>query len=364
MFWLVFSGLGTYNFPFCRYLAMDSCVSYFSPFSETDRSRIVECTLAKFGKEECVSAFKRMIIVRELENRGEAAYLDGKIGGFYHSYAGQEAIAAALITACGKDNYIFSSYRCHAYALETGVSPREIAAELLGKSTGCALGRGGSMHMCSDTMPGGFGIVGGQVPLAIGGAFSAKYLKNGLISIAVLGDGAVAQGAFHESLNYASLHSLPVLFLVENNLWGMGTAVHKAISLQPIWKSCGDAYKMSSYLLNGMDFFNCLGGFQTAYEEIKEKSRPVIIECSCSRFRGHSISDSNSYRTSNEMKQILTQDPLLLMNNDLIGAGVLQKDDFDHFKKSAKQIVLDAFQYAESSPEPSITELEEYVYAP
>ncbi|MEG0287944.1 MAG: thiamine pyrophosphate-dependent enzyme [Victivallaceae bacterium] len=343
---------------------MSPCNSYFSLYPGLSRLEFVKKMLDDFGENNCISSLKRMILVREFETRGEAAYLNGLIGGFYHSYAGEEAIATSLIASCGKENFIFASYRCHGYALELDVSPSAIAAELLGKTTGCALGRGGSMHMCADTMPGGFGIVGGQIPLALGGAFSAKYLDRNCISIAVIGDGAVAQGVFHESLNYASLHSLPLMIIVENNFWGMGTSLKKAIAALPIWERYGKAYDILSYCLNGMDFFNCLSGFRVAHQQMFKTQRPALIECSCARFRGHSISDPNAYRSEQEMKETFQQDPIILLKDDLIKAGLLTSEEYDVFKKEAKNTVREAFSYAENSPDPLITELEENVYAP
>ena len=178
--------------------------------------------LGSLDKELIIKMLKEMLLIRHFENRAEAAYLEGKVGGFFHAYTGQEAIQVAAVNAIGVNNWWITTYRCHALALLTGATPNECMSELYGKANGNAMGRGGSMHLYSDTMLGGFGIVGGQVPIAVGAGFAAKYLEEDKISIGFLGDGAVAQGAFHESMNLASLWDIPTMIVIENNQWGMG----------------------------------------------------------------------------------------------------------------------------------------------
>ncbi|BAE81301.1 pyruvate dehydrogenase E1 alpha chain [Chlamydia felis Fe/C-56] len=329
---------------------------------ESDESS-VKNIIDVFGAPRCLELLKQMLLIREFETRGEEAYLEGLAGGFYHSYSGQEAVATAALANTGLDQWFFSSYRCHALAILLNIPLRSLAAELLGKETGCALGRGGSMHMCGPNFPGGFGIVGGQIPLAAGAAFAIKYRGEDKISLGFIGDGAVAQGVFHETLNFASLHNLPLMLIIENNGWGMGTALKRAIAKLSIGESQGSSYGIRSFTLNGFDLFNCLTGFKDAYEYMLKTRRPIIIECLCSRFRGHSISDPNLYRSKEEMQCLIKKDPIIFVKNWLIRLGVLSEENFQAMRQECRSEVVKAFTEAKSDPEPTIATLEEGVYA-
>ncbi|MFI5334041.1 MAG: thiamine pyrophosphate-dependent enzyme, partial [Chlamydiales bacterium] len=265
------------------------------------------------------------------------------------------------------------SYRCHAYALLLGASPNELMAELYGKATGNAKGRGGSMHFFTDRFLGGFGIVGGQIPIATGAAFSAKYAKKVQlnkqvppcqIALCFFGDGAVAQGAFHESLNIASLWDIPCLYVIENNQWGMGTHVARAISVETIADKKASSYGMQGYTFDGMDFFNCYAGFSHVFEEMKKNSRPVLVEVLTERFRGHSISDPALYRSKDQLKFCMERDPLLIMLKTLTSLGILSEQEYLAMDKQQKEIVLAAMKFADESPWPNPIELEEGVFAP
>lgn len=325
-----------------------------------------ENILKKIGKNKALEALKCMLLIRHFEVRGEAAYQQGLIGGFYHSYSGQEAIQVAAIQAFGKKNWWVGFYRCHALALLLGATPNEIMAELYGKSTGNARGRGGSMHLYTDRMLGGFAIVGGHLPIAAGAALSLKYLKKkDEIAICFLGEGAVAQGAFHESLNLASLWNLPVIYIIENNHWGMGTHATRALSFaDKIAETLAPPYKMKGYTINGMDYFECYQEFEKIHKEVLETSRPVLVECVCERFRGHSISDPGLYRTKESLQALMKQDPISLLQNALIENGLLTLEEYKEFDHEAKEKVLEAMEYAQKSPFPSEATLEEDVYAP
>ena len=217
--------------------------------------------LKKTNSETLIDCLRQMMKIRHFEIRAEAAYLQGKVGGFFHSYIGQEAIQAAVLQVLGPDNWFMSSYRCHALALLLGATPRELMAELYGRATGNAKGRGGSMHFYTDRLLGGIGIVGGQIPFATGAAFTIKYQEKRSGQYAFLGDGAVAQGAFHESLNLAALWDLPCIYVIENNMWGMGTLLSGRFrAFSPEDKAPG--YGMKGYTFDGMDFFNCYAGFE------------------------------------------------------------------------------------------------------
>ncbi len=309
-------------------------------------------------------SLEQMLLIRHFELRAEAAYQAGKIGGFFHSYIGQEAIQTAAIAAFGSNNWYTTSYRCHALALLLGASPQELMAELFGKETGNAQGRGGSMHFFTDRMLGGFGIVGGQIPLATGAAFSLKYKAvKDQASICFLGDGAVAQGAFHESLNLASLWNLPCLYIIENNRWGMGTAVEKALCVTRLAEDKAASYNMKGFCLDGMDFFACYDAFSRIYREVIETSRPVLIEVLTDRFKGHSISDPGHYRTKETLKQISQRDPISLFQDKLIQDSILTEDEIKALDKEVKEKVIAAVAYADASPWPDPTRLEEDVFS-
>jgi len=331
------------------------------PFFEASREAVV----AALGKDKLIHALKQMILIRNFETRAEAAYLQGKIGGFFHAYTGQEAIQTAAVDVAGPKNWYSTSYRCHALALLLGASPDELMAELFGRVTGNAKGRGGSMHFYTERLLGGFGIVTGQVPIATGAAFTCKYLNKDEISMTFFGDGAIAQGVFHESLNLASLWNLPCLYVIENNSWGMGTHVSNAVANhQNFSQLAAEAYDMKSYYLDGMDFFNCYAGFKDAVNYIRTRQRPVLIECMTARFKGHSISDPGLYRTKEALKSSIDRDPIVLLKDELIARGMLSEEEFKNFDKEAREKVILSLKFAEESPWGDPITLEDEVYAP
>lgn len=338
-------------------------------FFQSDTSRVVR----ELGKERLLEQLKKMLLIRNFEIRAEGAYLQGKIGGFFHSYIGQEAIQTAAVAVMGVKQWWATSYRCHALALLLGATPNELMAELFGKETGNAMGRGGSMHFFTDRLLGGFGIVGGQIPIATGAAFTIDYLKsvpelkghdNCDVALCFMGDGAVVQGAFHESLNLASLWDLPCIYVIENNQWGMGTHVDRAVSVQPIAEKKAPGFGMESYTLDGMDFFNCYEGFSEIFQKIRKDSRPVLVEIITERFKGHSISDPGLYRSKDELHTCMERDPLVILFKALERAGFLTEEQYHVLDKEQKEIVLQALKYAEESPWPDVLSLEEDVFAP
>ncbi|MBS0620927.1 MAG: pyruvate dehydrogenase (acetyl-transferring) E1 component subunit alpha [Verrucomicrobia bacterium] len=329
--------------------------------------------ISSLGKEVLIKQLKKMLLIRNFELRAEGAYLQGKIGGFFHSYMGQEAIQTAAVAVMGVNQWWATSYRCHALALLLGATPNELMAELFGRETGNALGRGGSMHFFTDRLLGGFGIVGGQIPIATGAAFSAKYqkavpgVKNGTpcdLAACFMGEGAVAQGAFHESLNLAALWSLPCIYVIENNQWGMGTHVNRAISVGPIAEKKGPGYGIEAYTFDGMDFFNCYAGFEHLFREMKKRPRPFLVEVVTERFRGHSISDPGLYRSKDALNTCMARDPLVILFKTLESAGFLTEAEYHEMDKEQKEIVLAALKFAEESPWPDPITLEEDVFAP
>lgn len=325
-------------------------------------SELQKKLMQSLGKDRLIDSLKKMLLIRNFEIRAESAYQQGFIGGFFHSYMGQEAIQTAAVAAMGKENWWSTSYRCHALALLLGATPDEIMAELYGRANGNAKGRGGSMHLYTDRLLGGFGIVGGQIPIATGAGFTIKYEEKKEASICFLGDGAVAQGSFHESLNLASLWKLPCIFVIENNIWGMGTHISRAISVPRLAEDKAASFGMEGYTLNGMDFFECYEAFSTIYQNVLKTSKPVLIEVITERFRGHSISDPGLYRSKEALKACMERDPILMFRVLLEENGILTEDHYKELDHEAKEIAKSAMKYAEESPWPSPITLEEDVF--
>jgi len=333
-------------------------VPHFFP-SDTDK------IIKSMGKDVLVESLRKMLMIRNFEVRAESAYQHGKIGGFFHAYIGQEAIQTAVLQALGPNNWFATSYRCHALALLLGASPNELMAELYGRANGNAMGRGGSMHFYTERLLGGFGIVGGQTPIATGAAFTLKYKgKDNEVAICFMGDGAVAQGAFHESLNLAALWDLPCIYVIENNLWGMGTSIDRAISVKKLAEDKAPGYGIKGYTFDGMDFFNCYAGFSHVLKEVLEERKPILVEAVTERFRGHSISDPGLYRTKQNLVECMQRDPILRLEHALIEAGMIDIDTIKEMDKNEKEIVVAAMKYADESPWPDPIHLEEDVFAP
>jgi pyruvate dehydrogenase E1 component alpha subunit len=330
-------------------------------FFKGDRSALFK----EMGKEKALEALRWMLLIRNFETRAEAAYLQGKIGGFFHSYMGQEAVQTAAVQVIGQNNWWITSYRCHALALLLGATCEELMAELFGRATGNAKGRGGSMHFYTDRLLGGFGIVSGQLPVATGAAFSLKYqgIKD-QVAVCFLGDGAVAQGSFHESLNLASLWRLPCIYVIENNKWGMGTHVSRALVNERLAEEKAPSYRMKGYTFDGMDYLDCFAGFQHVLREVYETERPVLVEVDTERFKGHSISDPGLYRTKEELKKTTIRDPIVRLQKDLVEMGWLTEEEFKEIDKKCREIVMASIQYADESPWPDPAVLGEDVFAP
>jgi pyruvate dehydrogenase E1 component alpha subunit len=335
-------------------------VEYNFFVSDTDK------IIAELGQAKLVDQLKKMLLIRQFEQGGYLSGNQKKLGGFYHSYEGQEAIQVGCVAAVGIDHWFTTTYRCHALAYLLGATPNAMMAELYGRTTGVAKGLGGSMHMYADHLLGGLAIVGGHLPIAVGAAFSLKYQKKeGLASFCFLGDGAVVQGAVHESLNLSALWKLPCVFVIENNFWGMGTAVNNAVCIEPIAENLAKAYGIKSYTLKGSDFFNCYAGFKEALAEVTRSSKPVLIEAVVQRFKGHSISDPGLYRDKKDLKKIISeQDPIQLLKNALIEKKFLTEAQFKQMDDEAAQIIEDAMKFADESPWPDPMNLEQGVFAP
>jgi pyruvate dehydrogenase E1 component alpha subunit len=312
---------------------------------------------------ELVKLFEQMVLSREFEESCAEQYTKGHITGFLHLYSGQEAVAVGATAALHKDDYILSAYREHAQAIVRGADPKRVMAELFGKATGLCKGKGGSMHLFSPEISfmGGYAIVGGQLPIACGLAFSAKYRQEDRITACFFGDGAVNQGTFHESLNWAKLWELPVLFICENNFYGIGTEVHRSSALPQLHKrTCG--YDIPSEKVDGMDVIAVYKAVKYAAEKVRESSRPQFIEMTTYRFRGHSMSDPAKYRSVAEHEVWKARDPLPNYAKRLVAEGITTEAELEAIRKRCTAVVEEAVKFAEESPWPEEQEVWEDIY--
>ena len=308
-------------------------------------------------KDKLQRFYEQMMLVRRFEEKAAQLYGQEKIHGFCHLYIGQEAVAVGALGALNKDDYVITTYRDHAHPIILGADPGAVMAELYGKATGISKGKGGSMHMFDPSrgLYGGHGIVGGHVPLAAGMAFASKYREDGRVTVCFLGDAAVNQGAFHEALNMASLWDLPLIVLVENNVYGMGTHYKRSVA-GPLDKK-GEAYGMVSEQVDGMDLVAMHERMVEAVRLAREESRPTYLEVLCYRFRGHSMSDPGKYRTKEEVQEQQERDPIKTTEALLASEHGVEEAWFKDVGKRAKKAVADAVTFAEQSPWPDEAEL-------
>jgi pyruvate dehydrogenase E1 component alpha subunit len=279
-------------------------------------------------------------------------------------YIGQEAVAIGAISAIRKEDYVLASYREHAHAIAKGMTPDSLMAELYGKATGCSKGKGGSMHMFDKEVNflGGHAIVGGQIPLATGVAFASKYKGTDQVTLCFFGEAAVNQGAFHESLNMAQLWKLPCIYICENNQYGMGTSLQRAMSYHDISeKAC--AYEIVSEFVDGMDVLAVREATVRAVERARKEYLPTLLEVRTYRFMGHSMSDPGNYRTRAEIEQHQERDPIKLFATSLKEEGVLSDEEFQQMDAQVREQVEKAVKFAEESPLPSLEELYTDIYA-
>jgi pyruvate dehydrogenase E1 component alpha subunit len=307
---------------------------------------------------------RSMLLQRRFEERCAEAYALGRIGGFCHLYIGQEAVGAGAISALREDDYIITTYRDHGQALARGMSPRSIMAELFGRSDGCARGKGGSMHLFDRGLNflGGHGIVGGHVPLAAGVGFAIKYRGGDQVCLCFMGESVVNTGAFHEALNMASLWKLPVVFLIENNRYGMGTALERASSIHDIYMRAA-SYDMPRAFVDGQDVLAVRAATLEAVRRARTESIPTLLEVRTYRFMGHSMSDavSGTYRTKAELEEYMKRDPIMVLRMQMQEAGEIDDDGMAKLDEEIKAVVQDAWDFAEASPEPPLESLFENV---
>jgi len=316
-------------------------------------------------KEKMLEMYRMMVLIRRFEERTAQMYGLQKIGGFCHLYIGQEAVAVGAIAALNEDDYFISSYRDHGHIIAKGGDPKGVMAELFGKSGGVSKGKGGSMHLfdLAKGFYGGHGIVAGQIPMATGMAFASKYQGTNKVTICSMGEGSVHQGAFHESLNLAALWKLPVIYLIENNRYGMGTPLERASAVWDLsQKAC--SYDMNRATVDGMDVLKVQQVIAEAVELARKQSLPSLIEARTYRFRGHSMSDPvhSHYRTKEEVEEQKAQDPILIFQRYLLEKKYLSEEKIKAYEDEVKSIVLEAVEFAEASPEPPMSAIYEDVY--
>jgi len=312
--------------------------------------------------DHLLSLYRQMQLIRRAEEEAAAAYAKGKIGGFLHLYIGQESVAVGCSAAMQPGDTMIGTYRDHGMALARGMSPRALMAELFGKATGCSKGLGGSMHMfdAKNRMLGGYGIVGGHIPIAAGVAFASKYRGDGGVTLCFFGEGSVPIGDFHEGLSLAALWKLPAVFICENNEFSMGTPMSRTLSVEDITlKATG--YGMASDRLIVEDVLEVEARMRVAIDRARRDSMPTLVELRTYRFRGHSMSDPGKYRTREEVEAHKARDPLLRARRQLVDGG--READVTRAEEEIEAEIQDAVRFADASPEPTADLLEETTYS-
>jgi pyruvate dehydrogenase E1 component alpha subunit len=336
--------------------------------TRTRKEPVTKDVLQQYGvrPEAAIGLLKDMLLYRRFEEKAEEAYAIGKIGGFCHLHIGQEGAAAGGIKPLRRDDYVISSYREHTQALAKGVAPGSVLAELYGREGGTSGGKGGSMHIFDKDLRfmGGHGIVGGQIPLATGIGWKIKYREEDNVCVCFMGDAAVNQGSFHESLNLAAIWELPVIYVVENNQYGMGTAFRR-VSVTDI-RTKSSSHGVPSSSVNGQDVLATYAHFRELVAEIRGGGGPRFVDVETYRFRGHSMSDpvSGTYRAKEEVEQhVREEDPIAILRDRLFAAGHLDQAGLEALDTEAREIVADAAEFAENSPAPPASALYENVWA-
>jgi len=321
-------------------------------------------------KEDALMLYEDMVLGRTFEDMCAQMYYRGKMFGFVHLYNGQEAVSSGVIKYLRKDDYVTSTYRDHVHALSKGVPAREVMAELFGKSTGCCRGQGGSMHMFSKewNMLGGFAFIGEGIPVALGAAFKARYAKEVLkdekadqVSVAFFGDGTCNNGQFFECLNMAALWKLPVIFVVENNLWAIGMSHYRATSVPEIWKK-GPAFGMPGVHVDGMDVLAVREAAMEAIARARRGDGPTLIECETYRFRGHSLADPDELRSPDEKAHYAKRDPITALKKYIFENGLAEEAELKAIEKKIDDYVEDSVEFADQSPLPQRKQLLENVF--
>lgn len=308
--------------------------------------------------------YEQMLLMRKFEERAGQLYIQQKIRGFCHLYIGQEAIAAGAMSTIKADDNVITAYRDHVHPFIKGVEPKYVMAELYGKSTGISKGKGGSMHMFSQPhrVFGGHGIVGGQIPLGAGIAFAEKYKGTDNVTLCYMGDGAVRQGALHEAFNMAMLWKLPVVFIIENNNYAMGTSVERTSNVVELY-TLGESYDMPAAPVNAMSVEDVHDAMEIAVKHCRDGKGPYLLEMKTYRYRGHSMSDPAKYRTKEEVEEYKAQDPIQRVLATLLEKGYATEAQIETINDKVNLIVDESVTFSEESPFPDASELYKDVYA-
>lgn len=330
-----------------------------APAKSASRVAVLKTPLYKASKSELMEFYEQMLLIRRFEEKAGQLYGLGLIGGFCHLYIGQEAVVTGLQSAIepGKDSVI-TGYRDHGHMLACGIDPNIVMAELTGRASGISKGKGGSMHMFSveHGFYGGHGIVGAQVSLGTGLAFGHKYKEDGGVCLAYFGDGASNQGQVYESFNMAELWKLPVIFVIENNQYAMGTSVNRSSSEDQLYRR-GESFRIPGMQVDGMDVLAVRGAVEEALKYVRAGKGPVLMELKTYRYRGHSMSDPAKYRSRDEVQDVREKsDPIERLKAMLMKQGV-KEEDLKALDKKVRKTVMEAADFAEESPEPEMSEL-------
>jgi len=315
-------------------------------------------------KKGYLDIYYQMVLIRRVEERAAELYQQGKIGGFLHLYIGQEAVSTGLISVRKPQDRLITAYRDHGVAINAGISAREVMAELLGKATGVSKGKGGSMHMADvdKNYWGGHAVVGAHLPIATGLALGDQYQDKDGVTICMFGDGATNIGFFHEALNLSKVWNLPVLWVCENNQYGMGTAVDRASAVIEIrQKAVG--YSIPNERVDGMNVLTVRKAAEKAIAHIRSGQGPYFLEVVTYRFRGHSMGDPERYRQKEEVEKWQEEDPIGIYRRELIKEKIASKEELDDLEMKVEAEVQDAVEFAEASPEPAPEELFTHIYA-
>jgi len=314
-------------------------------------------------KEALLDWYRQMVLIRRFEQRSAELYQQGKIGGFLHLYIGQEAVAVGAIAARQEGDHVITAYRDHGHALAVGADPQAIMAELLGKKTGISKGKGGSMHLAdvSSNYWGGYAVVGGHLPLAAGLALAESYRESDNAVLCFLGDGATNIGYFHESLNLSGVWDLPVVWIVENNQYGMGTAVDRASAVTDLTNKA-TAYDMEGVSVDGMNILEVHEATSKALQAIRDGEGPQFMEMVTYRYEGHSMGDPLRYRTKDEVEKWREDDPIGVLERHLLSEEMADKDTLEALDDEVEEIVEEAVTFAEESPLPEPEALYEDIY--
>lgn len=324
----------------------------------------MEKQVISMEKQEYLNMYHEMVLIRRIEERAAELYQQGKIGGFLHLYIGQEAVSTGLISVRQPQDRVITAYRDHGVAINCGISAREVMAELLGKATGCSKGKGGSMHMAdvNKNFWGGHAVVGSHMPIASGMALGDQYAGNDGVTICMFGDGATNIGFFHEALNLSKVWNLPVLWVCENNQYGMGTSVERASAVVEM-RQKAEGYDMPNDRIHGMDVMEVRQASEKVLDFVRSGNGPFFLEIVTYRYRGHSMGDPERYRQKDEVAKWQEEDPIGIYRHYLVENEVVSKEELDDLETQVEAEVEDAVEFAESSPEPDPEALFEDIYA-